>query len=194
MTTFLLIAVGVVAAFVLLLFGAVVELHRQVLQLRVYAGLVDHARTLEFNEECRLSDLPIPAAGVVGDRERSAVLVLSDGCATCMDVATRMSALSVPRLLVLVESATPAMAADWLEAHGLALGDTVAYDENGLAALYLGVSVTPAAVKFEGRLPIAAATVPSARQLERVADWVNGTSDIAGVQFEEASTTHEPTT
>jgi hypothetical protein len=172
MTTLYLFISAILALFLLVLFGALVELHRQVLQLRQNAGLVDRSRPVEFNPDVSLSSLPIP--GLAREAaERSAILLLSDRCTTCAEVAQSLGPKESSRLITLVESRSPASAADWMSQIGLQHSATVLYDEDGRIAETLGVSVTPAIVKFDGLAPVEAATVPSGRQLAKVRDWLH---------------------
>lgn len=246
MTLAVLVIVSASTVLLLLLYGATVELYRQVLQLRVHAGLTDETQPLGFNREAHLSDLAIPATRAAGaaryrrdapavgdggpdrdapalgdggpdrdapavgdggpdrdalavgdggpdrdpaavgddrdghagaaagrrDSGRQAVLILSDSCTTCADVARGLRAEPPPGLVALVESRSAAAARAWLAAQGLAAGERVIYDEAGRMADRLGVAVTPAVVRFEGGRATAAATVPSRRQLEAVIAWL----------------------
>lgn len=177
MSTLNLFISAMLALFILLMFGALVELHRQVLQLRQSAGLVDRSRPLEFNSEVSLSSLPIPGLQGTAADERSALLLLSDSCTTCAEVAGGLGPTEPSRLVTLVEGRSRASAAEWMAQVGLQHSATVLYDEDGRIAAALGVSVTPAAVKFEGLAPIEAATVPSSRQLAKVRDWLYRLAD-----------------
>lgn len=169
--TALVLIVATQSVLLLLLFGATVELHRQVLQLRHHAGMVDNARPVEFDAGVLATTLPVPAAHRVDDDSRLVLLILSDGCTTCFDIAQHLATTKPDRVLALIEGHTLEDALLFLHRFGLDLGDDIAYDEAGQTAKRLGIIVTPAAVKFEGRTPIAATTVPSARQLDRLAEW-----------------------
>jgi hypothetical protein len=181
--TVLYVLTAAISLLVLLLFGAVIELHRQVLQLRMYVGLVDTTQALEFNSEVMWSDLPIPAATYpIEASDRSAVLILSDSCTTCVEVADHLAAGFPPRLLAVVEARSHADALHWLAARGLQHGEQLVYDDGGGIAELLGVKATPAVVKFHGRSPIAAATVPSARQLDLINDWLNNLEPLRKIE------------
>jgi hypothetical protein len=171
-TTALLAIVGALAVFVLLLFGAMVELYRQILQLRQYVGLIDQSRALSFNTDLTLSDIPIPATAEIGDGDRTALLILSDRCTTCHEIAAHLPGVRRGNLLVLVEARTAADATQWLADRGMVLDQWTAYDEGGIVAALMGVMVTPAIVKYEGKYPVAASTVPSTRQLDKVLEWL----------------------
>lgn len=174
MTGALLVGMVVLSVLVVLVFGAVVELHRQVLQLRMHAGLVDDAAPLDFDPEVSIADLAIPAGVDIEGHERTAVLVLSDSCTTCVEVGRHFAGKPTSGLMAVVEARSLSDAAGWISTQGLKHGANLVYDEGGRIADLLGVKVTPAVVKFEGDRPVAASTVPSTRQLDLVIDWLAG--------------------
>lgn len=173
MTAVVILVVAALALIVLLLFGATIELHRQILQLRQYVGFVDETRSISINSDVAPDDLPLPALTDLANDERAVVLVLSNGCTTCNDIAANLDMSGMPqRLAVLIEAGTAADAAYWLEAHELTFSRQMVYDDFGLIAQRVGVSVTPAAIKIEGGIILGAITVPSARQLDHVLQWL----------------------
>jgi hypothetical protein len=173
MTTLNLFISGVLAIFLLLMFGALVELHRQVAQLRQSAGLVDRVRPVDFHEAASLSSLPIPGVERAEGSTRSVILILSESCITCAEIASDIGPKEPGRLITLVEGRSAASATAWMSQVGLQHSATVIYDEHGHIAQALGVTVTPAAVKFEGPAPLEATTVPSSRQLAKLRDWLH---------------------
>lgn len=170
-----LVFVVILAVIVALLFGAVVEFHRQLLQLRQHVGLVDTARGLKWNLDARYEDV----AGAEGGL-RNVVLVLSDSCSTCADIAVELAQLMRPELTVLIEGRSDAEAIEWLSRFDLAPSDQIIIDRGGERAQQTGVTVTPAAIRFERGSPVSAHTVPSVRQLRVALDWLAdaGQSDI----------------
>lgn len=172
MNTALILVVAIVTVLQLLMFGAGIELLRQIQQLRMHAGLVDHSRTLDFNInfDTRSSSSwvfePLSAA-------RYAVLFLSDSCATCVEIATGLPPTGdIAGLYIAVEAPDAESAAEFISNYGLSSRPFVHVDRDGALFSELGVSVTPSVVRFERTLATSSHTVPSSRQMDRVLDWL----------------------
>jgi hypothetical protein len=188
MITFLLVVVAILAVGVLLLFGSMVELYRQMLQLREHVGMVDRAQSLKFNPTIMFSDLPVPLAML--DLQRAALLILSDSCTTCYKIAEHMRGVVPDGVAILVEARSTEDARVWCKSHDLNDSNLVILDEDGLIARRLGISVTPAFLRFENQYPLSAITVPSTRQFDRVVAWILGdteSSDETGMVFKGAT-------
>lgn len=183
-------AVLVVAAgcllLLVLLYGALVELQRQVNQIRQIVGLVEDAHPATFDPDLALSDLSIPAVHTYPDDAdgRAAVLVLSDHCSTCFELAEHLRGTLPYGFSVLVQSSSEADATSWLAGRGLAHGPQVVYDRDGSDAAKLGIKGAPIVVKFEGGRAVSAANVPSTLQLDMVLGWVsNGATHTRGLTW-----------
>lgn len=174
MTTAALIAAVVVGVFLALMFGALVELYRQVDQLRQQAGLVDQTTPVSFDESVTLPELGLPLTDSTRPEERFAILFLSVSCTTCADVARGLPLKRSPNLATVVEAETEEIALGWLDKVHLRADQRVLFDAGSRLATTLGISTTPSAVKFVGTRAVSASTVPSKRQLHEVLDWVNG--------------------
>lgn len=169
---------------VVLLFGAMVELHRQFHQLRQFVGLVDRSVPLDVEVGVSTVDagleFPDSGRGESGDLTRNALLILSDSCATCNDIAPSLQGfrLSTPGFRVILEARSAEDAEVWLSSHGIHGHPRVSVDEGGRTARALGVDVTPALVRFENARAASALTVPTVRTLDSALAWV----DAAGAE------------
>lgn len=170
---------AVMSLLLLLLFGAVVELHRQVHQIRQYVGLVDRSVPIEFVAGSLSSDIGLGFEESRGwepsNLARNALLILSDSCATCNDIAISLpDRLGDPRLRVVLEARSAEEGQSWLSRHGIGGDSKVSVDHDGRLARALGVEVTPALVKSENLRATAAMTVPTVRTLDVALAWVGG--------------------
>ena len=180
MSTTTLVAVGALSLLILLLFGATMELHRQVLQLRMYIGFVDTTQPVPFNDDfVAPEDLFRAAPASPNPDAHRALLVLSDGCVTCSDVARRLPAKLPANLSILLLSHSEEDAATWLLSYGHTLGPQIRSDVDRSVSTDLGIAATPVFVRFAGRRPVAATTLPSGRQFEKELRWLarNGRVD-----------------
>jgi hypothetical protein len=166
----LVLLLGVVAV---VMFGVLVEFQRQISQLRHYLRLEDDAHPVSFDPAVDLRSLDLPGLGHVDGESRAAVLVLSDHCSTCYEIAAGLPRRLPDGFIVLIKTASVADAVGWLAGHALALGPNIVFDKDGVTSDRLGVIATPAVVKFEGPTAVTAATVPSLRQLQTVIDWLD---------------------
>ena len=168
----LIVTIAVLAFVTLLMFGVLVEFQRQITQLRQHVGLEDDAHPVPFDTDVVLSSLEIPALSDRTDEGRAGVLVLSDHCSACLEIAEGLPASLPDGLVLLVEATSAADAAAWLADHDLTYGPSVVYDSDGSMAELLGVRGTPAVVKFEGARAVNASNVPSVRQLHALMEWL----------------------
>lgn len=156
-----------------LLLATVLELHRQVEQFRQYIGLTPDAVPVPFNEAADITKLGIPASVERDLGGRWAVLILSDTCATCADIARALPASLPENLTVVVQSEAPARAHSWMLENGLKVGPNVVHDSAGALVGELGVRLSPVAVRFEAGQADGAVSVPSVAQLDAVVDWLS---------------------
>lgn len=165
LTAFAAIAAGVV---LFLVMATVLELHRQVEQIRKIVGLQPDAVPVAFDEAASLAAI----ISVPSDHDGAhVVLILSDTCATCADIARALPTPLPERLTVAVQSSVPLGAGAWIAEHGLPTGPNVIDDTKGAIALALGIKLTPVAIRFEADRPTSAVTVPSTAQLSAIVDW-----------------------
>lgn len=180
MTVVVLILVSTALIVVALLFGAVVELHRQVLQLRMHAGLIDDLQPVSYNTTVTLDELELGELKPFGTNARALLIVLSDGCSTCHEIARGLRTPLPDGLAVVLEARSPDDARVWLSQFHLGGGpsaDGILVETGGRRARRLGVNVTPMMVRFERGLPIGAYTLPSRFQFEKALNWLHEDSE-----------------
>lgn len=176
MLTAVLLGITVVTSLLtVLMLGALVELYRQIAELRGDTGLLDLPMTLEGEfglslpvESITYREPPELARGT----DRCAILFLSDSCTTCELVAKGIPSKRTPRLMVVVESMNASAGEQWISKIGLP--GMAEYDHDRRAASALGVEVIPSVVMFDNRQSVGMYTVPSARHVSAILDWVNG--------------------
>lgn len=168
MAALALIAVGLLTIVIFVLFGALLELYRDVRQLRDALGILDRPLTIDIGSvaDATPSKFGLPPAF---DTAASAlVLFLSDTCATCRVLAASLHAGVPAGLCVVVEAPDEKLARRFMETYGLnpdAGNGTVCLDPARTIAGKLGLEITPAALRIENGKFTSATTVPSARYL-----------------------------
>lgn len=168
-------AIIVVACLTLLVLflalGATRELYGDILAFRRGAGFIDEPTPIDVN-----TGLPVAELEVQGLRElvsgRAIVLIISDRCMACYEVLARVPLYRSDRFFVLVNARSLQGAESWLARHGLTRGEHIAYDALGLMSVQLGVTISPAIVRLQEGFPISGSTVPSARQLDKMLEWL----------------------
>lgn len=168
MATLALIAVGLVALLVSVLFGALVELYRDVRQLRDVAGILDRPLHLDI----------APVAGTEPSRHglpreldsaaSALVLFLSERCATCRSIAASFNEALPAGLWIVLEARSAESARAFLESYRLGSSATtgrVVVDPAGEIAGRIGLDTTPVGFRVEGGRLVSATTVPSTRYL-----------------------------
>lgn len=171
MATVALIAVGVLALLVAVLFAALVELFRDVRQLRDAAGILDRPLPVEVDSIAGtrpgLYGLPRALDGA----SSAIVLFLSDRCATCRVLAAGLGNPLPSGLWVVLEARTPESATEFLERYGLigsAREGRLIVDVAGEIAHRIGLNTTPVAFRIEDGAVTSATTAPSSRYLHSI--------------------------
>lgn len=189
METLGLVLVVILSVFVTLMFGALVELQRQLVQVRRLAGFVDETSPVPINRMASLAyvlDENASGRQMRSPGHRFVIFVLSDSCLTCRDMVEQLATAPTDDWVAFVESSSNSDAQLWLAGFGLLLGENWIHDDGGGRARYLGVSVTPAAVRFEGDLPSSGETIPSVRQLQTTLGWLKSSQQAADNKSKEA--------
>jgi len=171
MTAALVFVVVMLFGGVVLLFGAVLELHRQMHQLRQHAGLLDDALVIDHPKDVLRTALPGFHAGMAEPDARSAVLLLSDTCSTCYELSASLGAYLIPNLAAVIAVRSEETGKQWLEEQALSGFENVFVDAGDVADR-LSIHVTPTVVRYQGLNAISASTVPSIRQLKKTIDWL----------------------
>lgn len=167
----MMVAVGVLALLTFVLFGVVVELYRDVQQLREINGVLD--RPLDVD----LGDVTDNAPSVYGlpralDAAGSAlVLFLSDRCGTCHALAAGLHGTLPAGLWVVLEARSPGSAEEFLAKYGMDPAGTdgrLCLDVAGTIAERIGLRTTPVGFRVENGRLVRATTVPSRRYLSSI--------------------------
>ncbi len=168
MVTTLTIFVVALALLVFALLGAVVELYRDVRQLREVAGILDRPLNVELGPVAgtRPSDYGLPHA--LDHMSTAVLLVLSDRCGTCHALAAHLAAGFPAGMWLLLEARSRESAAEFLNTYRLAperMGGRMIVDEAGRIAERLGLRTTPVGFQIESGRIAKATTVPSVRYM-----------------------------
>jgi hypothetical protein len=162
--TFALIAVGALTLFVAVLFGALVELFRDVRQIRDAVGILDRPREVDLGDVAgtRPSSHGLPQE--LDALHSAIVLFLSERCGTCHALAAGLSGALPYRLWVVIEGRDTVGAARFAEEHGLS-GERVTIDVEGAIAASMGLATAPVGFRVDDGIFTTATTVPSSRYL-----------------------------
>jgi hypothetical protein len=168
MVTVLLIAVAVLALLVGLLFAALVEMYRDLRQVRDAIGILDRPVNIDIESVAgtRPGEYGLPRA--LDSAGTAIVLFLSERCATCHQLAAGLPKPLPAALWVVFEARTAASAAALLERYGLASHPRVVTDAGGEIAASLGLHITPAGFRVENGVITFATSVPSTRYLTSI--------------------------
>ena len=168
MAAIALIAVGALALLTFALFWALVEMFRDVRQMRDALGILDRPLEVDIGPAAGTSPGSHGLPRQLDEAASALVLFLSDRCATCRVLAGAMGGALPAGLWIVVEAASDEAAAAFVESHGLTprLADgRVAVDSAGAIAARLNLNMTPVAYRVENGVFKDAATVPSMRTL-----------------------------
>jgi hypothetical protein len=171
MATTALIAVGVLSLLMFVMFSVLVELFRDVRQMRDAIGILDRPLTIDIGAVTgeRPSSYGLPRQ--LDDERFALLLFLSDRCATCRVLAASMGGTLPAGLWIIVEAATSQAAEEFIETYRmtLSLGSGRVYvDPAGAIADRLGLKTTPAGYRIENGVFKDAGTVPSMRYLATI--------------------------
>jgi hypothetical protein len=172
MTTLLIITGVVLATIIFVQMGALVELYRQVQQIRVFLDMVDNPESVELPAKGRRpGTVGFPAE--LDTARRAAVLVLSNKCLTCRTLAERIRGDRLPPglwiMVVPVLGDVTAFVAEFE-----LVGPRVFVDHDQHISENLGIEMTPVAVVVEDGLLAEAQTVPTVRQMNELTARIQG--------------------
>ena len=171
MVTVALISVAVLALLVFVLFGALLEMYRDVRQLRDAAGILDRPLNVDVGAVAgtRPSSHGLPPA--LDSVASAVVLFISERCATCRALAKGFGRPLPAGLWVVLEARDAGSAAVFLDSHGLsgvAPDGRIIVDVAGQIALRIGLNTTPVGFRVENGVFTNATTVPSSRYLTSI--------------------------
>jgi hypothetical protein len=166
-----MIAVGVLALLVFVLFGALMELYRDVRQLRDVAGILDRPLMVDIGRVQGTAPGRYGLAPALDAVGAALVLFISETCSTCRVLAASFDTSLPAGLWVVVEARSAESASAFLASNRLgALMSTgrVTVDVAGQIAGRLGLDTTPVGFRVENGLIVSATTVPSLRYLSTI--------------------------
>ncbi len=188
MATLALTGVVVLGIVVFVLFGTVLELHKDIRQMRKVIGVLDTPLDIEIGAAlgARPSNFGLPSA--LDNTAAGLVLFLSETCSTCRIIAASMSD-SVPDNTFLVLEARDSQSAaafrnQYFEGIPLADRDRVIVDANGEIASAIGLNTTPVGFRVRDGSFTEATTIPSVRYLASIAPGTTEDTIVATRRWE----------
>ncbi|MBU2697570.1 hypothetical protein [Pimelobacter sp. 30-1] len=162
-----LVLVVVLAIAVALLLGALIEMYRQLEQLRAYLSIEDRAEEIDSTHLAGRRPSAFGLAEHLDTVPAGGVLVLSEKCATCHQLAEWIGPRRARReLQILVVPQSQDNGASFIEEYGLTQHLLVEPLRAGAVSNALGLHTTPAVLFIaEGRFA-SMETVPSVRRLD----------------------------
>lgn len=162
-----LVLVVVLAIVVALLLGALVEMYRQVEQLRAYLSIEDRVEEIDSAHLAGRAPSAFGLAEHLDTVPAGGVLVLSEKCATCHQLAEWIGPRRPrPELQILVVPQSADNGASFVAEYGLAQHDLVEPVRAGAVSNALGLHTTPTLLLIEAGRFTAMETVPSVRRLD----------------------------
>jgi hypothetical protein len=172
MVTLTLVLIAVLAIVNFLMFGALVELFRDVRQLRDIVGVLDRPLHLGIGRVAGTAPSLYGLPGALDSTNSAVVLFLSDKCSTCRTLAASLEGRSLPLgLWVIVEAATENAAQAFVETLGLNTQQAdgrVLVDVDGAIASRIGLDTTPVGFQITNGRVVEATTVPSVRYFQSI--------------------------
>jgi len=171
MAAALMVAVGVLAVLVFLLFAIVIELYRDVRQLREVAGILDRPLDVDLGDVAGTKPSAYGLPGALDSAASAIVLFLSDRCGTCQALAAGFRGALPTELWVVLEAASPRATQEFLASHRLTAASTggrLLADAAGKIAEGIGLRTTPVAFRVDNGRIAGATTVPSTRYLSSI--------------------------
>lgn len=170
MVTIVAVFVALLALLVFLLLGAVVELFRDVEQLRDELGIIDTPRDVELGNVAGGDPSSYELPKALDNEPFAIVLFLHEGCGTCKSLAEGLNGRVPDGLWLVIEARSREVATGFLSRHGLSEGvsQRVVIDEGQHSANLLGLDTTPVALRIQNGTIVSASTVPSSRYLRGI--------------------------
>jgi hypothetical protein len=166
-----LIAVGILSLLVFLLSSVLLELFRDVRQIRDALGILDRPLTIDIGPVAGTPPSRYGLPPQLDDERFALLLFLSDRCATCRVLAAALGGTLSAGLWIAVEAGTSERAAEFIAMHGMTrslANERVFVDPAGAIAGRLGLNMTPVAYRIENGVFTSAGTVPSMRYLASI--------------------------
>jgi len=167
MAAIALIAVAVLALLVTVLLGALVEMYRDVRQMRDAMGILDRPLPVQLGSVEGTSPSEFGLPPVLDSMTSAVVLFLSERCATCHVLASGLPRPLPQGLWIVLEGRTPDSMQSFLERYALNAGPDapVTVDADGEIARRIGLQTTPVGFRIVDGVFTHATSVPSSRYL-----------------------------
>jgi hypothetical protein len=165
------LAVGALGLLVFVLFGVILELYRDVRQLREVAGILDRPLEVDLGDVAGTAPSCYGLPRALDSITSAIVLFLSDRCATCHALAAGFKGALPSGLWIVLEARSPSSAEEFLRAYELNPGTTagkLSVDVAGQIAERIGLRTTPVGFRVQNGRLVGATTVPSRRYLSSI--------------------------
>jgi hypothetical protein len=167
----LTLVVGVLSLVTFVLFGVVIELYRDVRQLREVNGILDRPLDVDIGDVMGAEPSRYGLPRSLDSVTAGLLLFLSDRCGTCHALAAGFNGVLPSGLWVVLEARSPESTEEFLARYGLTAtttGGRLWVDVAGRAADSIGLRTTPVAFRLENGRIAGATTVPSRRYLSSI--------------------------
>jgi hypothetical protein len=163
-----MICVALLSLFVAILFGALLELYRDVRQLRDVAGILDRPLNVDIGPLIGHAPSEYGLPESLDSDAPSLLLFLSERCLTCRIIASSFQRSLPPGLWIVAEARDADAAVKFMELTKLISDDRVITDVGGAIAARMGINTSPLGFRIESGRFVSATTVPSTRYLHSV--------------------------
>lgn len=167
----LTLAVGVLALLTFALFGMVIELFRDVRQLREINGILDRPLDVDLGEVAGQKPSAYGLPDALDTAGNAVALFLSDRCGTCHALAAGFHGSLPAGLWVVLEARSARSTEEFLAKYDLTASSTegrLCVDLTGTIAERIGLRTTPVGFRVEDGRLVRATTVPSRRYLSSI--------------------------
>jgi len=165
------VVVSLLALLTFVLFGVVIELFRDVRQLRDVTGILDRPLEVDVGDVAGTKPSAYGLPSVLDSAAAALVLFLSDRCGTCHALAAGFNRGLPSGVWVVLEAQSPSSTQEFLSAYELTQQSTdgrLSVDVAGTIAEKLGLRTTPVGFRVENGRFVRATTVPSTRYLTSI--------------------------
>lgn len=184
MIVVLTVVVCVLCLTTALLFAALIELFRDLRQLREQTDLMDSANSIPIPslEGKRVSDLTHEFDSIVTQVGRAGILLLSNGCGTCRTLAHSLDGVVIPNLATVLYPGSDNASQETLNSTYQLEGVGLIIDRYGQIADALKVHTTPCLLFLEDGRFDSAETIPTVRILKaKLAELQSNRGVVANV-------------
>lgn len=165
MVTLTLIAVGLLSLLLFVLFGALLELYRDVRQLRDVAGILDRPLNVDIEPLVGTAPSEYGLPEPLDSASSALLLFLSERCLTCRIIASSLDESLPSGLWVVAEMRNAETAKEFRAITNLITDDRVIFDIGGEIAGRMRLNTSPVGFRIENGRFVSATTVPSTRYL-----------------------------